>query len=112
MCALCAHSRGTSATCGIYRSARDACAARAFVHSRALAAGAMWRCRTKTAPWGVREGHTSVIDAAGAIYVIGGDGDPPGTHYNDVWKSTDGGAQAGLAPGGGRGEGGGTAWVL
>ncbi len=35
-----------------------------------------------------------MIDAAGAIYVIGGvDG---ATHYNDVWASTDGGARAGL----------------
>ncbi len=35
--------------------------------------------------------HTSVVDAAGAIYVIGGrSGDD--TYYNDVWVSTDGGA--------------------
>ncbi len=33
-----------------------------------------------------------MIDAAGAIYVIGGNsGD--GTRYNDVWASTDGGAR-------------------
>jgi hypothetical protein len=32
-----------------------------------------------------------VIDAAGAIYVIGGRGG--GTDYKDVWVSTDGGAQ-------------------
>jgi hypothetical protein len=31
-----------------------------------------------------------VIDAAGAIYVIGGANDLD--LYNDVWKSTDGGA--------------------
>ncbi len=37
-----------------------------------------------------------MIDAAGAIYVIGGVG-VGGTYYNDVWKSTDGGV--GLAPG-------------
>jgi hypothetical protein len=30
-----------------------------------------------------------VIDAAGAIYVIGGLGS---TYYHDVWVSTDGGA--------------------
>ncbi len=41
--------------------------------------------------------HTSVIDAAGAIYVIGGGG---GTFLHDVWASTDGGARAGLRPGG------------
>jgi hypothetical protein len=43
-----------------------------------------------TAPWAARKGHTTVIDAAGAIYVIGGSG---GTYYNDVWASTDGGAR-------------------
>ncbi len=45
--------------------------------------------RTNKAPWAGRSGHTSVIDAAGAIYVIGGEGD---TNFNDVWVSTDGGA--------------------
>ena len=39
-----------------------------------------------TAPWAARRYHTSVVDAAGAIYVIGG-------LYNDVWASTDGGAR-------------------
>jgi hypothetical protein len=62
-----------------------------------------------TAPWAGRLGHTSVIDAAGAIYVIGGRGST--TFLNDVWKSTDGGARAGLAPEV-VGDGGGTAWVL
>ncbi len=52
----------------------------------------MWRCRTKTAPWAARYGHTSVIDAAGAIYVIGGSSGG-GTAFNDVWASTDGGAR-------------------
>ncbi len=83
--------RVTARTCGIYRSARDACARRAFVDSRALAAGAMWRCRTASAPWAGRAGHTSVVDAAGAIYVIGG-WNGVDTYYNDVWVSTDGGA--------------------
>jgi hypothetical protein len=46
-----------------------------------------------TAPWAARYGHTSVIDAAGAIYVIGG---ADGRNYlNDVLVSTDGGAQRG-----------------
>jgi hypothetical protein len=59
--------------------------------SRALAAGAMWTSRTLKAPWAARQGHSSVIDAAGAIYVIGGSGD--GTvYFNDVLKSADGGA--------------------
>ena len=35
-----------------------------------------------------------MVDAAGAIYVIGGWGTKPGyTLYNDVWASTDGGAR-------------------
>jgi hypothetical protein len=38
-----------------------------------------------------------VVDAAGAIYVIGGGGIT--TYYNDVWASTDGGARAGLRRG-------------
>ncbi len=75
----------------IYSSDRGArAAAQALVDSRTSAAGAMWRCRTASAPWAARFGHTSVIDAAGAIYVIGGQG-YYNTVYNDVWKSTDGG---------------------
>ena len=42
--------------------------------------------------------HTSVVDAAGAIYVIGGYG--PATDGQDVWASINGGAQAGLGQGG------------
>jgi hypothetical protein len=52
-----------------------------------------------TAPWAGRHGHTSVIDAAGAIYVIGGTNDT--TYFNDVLVSTDGGALPNSA--GGRG---------
>ncbi len=72
----------------------NACAAHAFVDSRALAAGAMWRCRTASAPWAARYAHTSVIDAAGAIFVIGGTNYFNGTdiYFNDGLKSTDGGA--------------------
>ncbi len=53
-------------------------------------AGATWTSRTTSAPWAARYTHTSVIDAAGAIYVIGGYGS--GTRQQDVWASTDGGA--------------------
>jgi hypothetical protein len=70
------------------------------------AAGATWRCRTASAPWAGRAFHTSVVDAAGAIYVIGGESG--GTYYNDVWKSTDGGAD----PDSRRGWSGGTRWIL
>jgi hypothetical protein len=38
----------------------------------------------------MRAGHTSVVDAAGAIYVIGGYGGYP-LIFQDVWASTDGG---------------------
>ncbi len=55
-----------------------------------MAAGATWRLVSASAPWAAREGHTTVIAAAGAIYVIGGIGG--GTYYEDVWVSTDGGA--------------------
>jgi hypothetical protein len=66
---------------------------RAFVgFARVLVAGAMWRSRTKTAPWAARFGHTSVVDAAGAIYVIGGRASS-GTDFNDVWVSADGGTR-------------------
>jgi hypothetical protein len=42
------------------------------------------------APWAARQAHTSVVDAAGAIYVIGGES-YGGTLFNDVYNSTDGG---------------------
>jgi hypothetical protein len=61
-----------------------------FGRSRALAAGVTWTSRTLTAPLFSRVGHTSVIDAAGTIYVIGGS--RYGTVFNDVLVSTDGGA--------------------
>jgi hypothetical protein len=51
--------------------------------SHAFAAGITWTSRTLQAEWAGRQGHTSVIDAAGAIYVIGGAGN--GTYYKDVW---------------------------
>ncbi len=53
------------------------------------AAGVTWTCRTASAPWAARYGHTTVVGAAGAIYVIGGVGSD--TFYQDVWVSTDGG---------------------
>ncbi len=56
------------------------------------AAGVTWTSRTASAPWAARAGHTSVIDAAGAIYVIGGLGGIGTTYSKDVWVSTDGGA--------------------
>jgi hypothetical protein len=58
-----------------------------------LAAGLSWTLVIASAPWAARAGHTSVVDAAGAIYVIGGGGSTYGTFYQDVWVSTDGGAR-------------------
>ncbi len=95
--ALCGHSLGTAGTGGIYSAACDArtahmCALRAALAIGRFAcvhAGATWTSRTTSAPWAERQRHTTVIDAAGAIYVIGGDGS---IYYQDVWASTDGGA--------------------
>jgi hypothetical protein len=47
-----------------------------------------WTSRSPKAPWNARYGHTSVIDASGAIYVIGG---YDGKYLADVWVGTDGG---------------------
>jgi hypothetical protein len=62
--------------------------------SRALAAGVTWASRTSSVPWAGRQGHTSVVDAAGAIYVLGGLGTGRwGPLYmSDAYVSTDGGA--------------------
>jgi hypothetical protein len=49
------------------------------------------------APWADRYGHSTVIDAAGAIYVIGGTNGA--TYYNDVLVSYDGGARPNWAGG-------------
>jgi hypothetical protein len=49
-----------------------------------------------SAPWAARAAHTSVIDAAGAIYVLGGHysfAAITSTFLHDVWVSTDGGAR-------------------
>jgi hypothetical protein len=61
---------------------------------RVLASGVTWTSRTTNAPWAGRKGHTSVIDAAGAIYVIGGFSGTGANivYYKDVYVSTDGGA--------------------
>jgi hypothetical protein len=58
------------------------------------AAGSSWTRMTANATWAPRLGHTSVIDAAGHIYVIGGFGVYNNSCdnwllYNDVWRSAD-----------------------
>ncbi len=61
--------------------------------SRAMAAGVSWTTAIASAPWAGRRGHTSVIDAAGAIYVIGGTSSDNSTiFFSDMQKSIDGGA--------------------
>jgi hypothetical protein len=55
-----------------------------------VAAGASWTPVIANAPWDARTGHTTVINATGAIYVIGGFGDTG--NFRRVWVSTDGGA--------------------
>ncbi len=72
---------------------------RVIGRSPALAAGVTFT-RTSSAPWRGRWQHTTVIDAAGAIYVIGGFDGNTGTYHNDVWVSTDGGADRTRAGGG------------
>jgi hypothetical protein len=66
------------------------CSLRSSAVVRSRAAGATWKLVIAKAPWAGRWSHTSVIDAAGAIFVLGGNnGD---TVFTDVWVSTDGGA--------------------
>ncbi len=63
------------------------------------AAGATWTSRTLKAEWAGRYHHKCVIDAAGALYVLGGTSGG-GTLYQDVWVSTDGGARPDSVKGG------------
>ena len=87
-----------------------ACAC-SFVPPAVLAAGVSWTSRTLKAGWAARWGHSTVIDAAGAIYVIGGRNGT--TYFNDVLVSTDGGALPDSVKGVlGWGTQGGTAVVL
>ena len=56
----------------------------------------MWSQRTANSDWATRTGHTSVIDATGAIYVLGGESSVYRVNYdrvnlNDVWRGTAGG---------------------
>ncbi len=95
--ALCGRFGGTAAIGGIARPAARA-AACAWLRFGAIgrvcrgsAAGVTWTSRTLAAEWAGRYYHTSVVDAAGAIYVLGGWGSG-GTYLNDVWASTDRGA--------------------
>jgi hypothetical protein len=68
---------------------------------RARAAGATWTRMTANATWGARAEYTAVVDAAGNIYVLGGESglshkcpglSPYDDMCNDVWRSADQGA--------------------
>ena len=97
---LCARSCGTAGTGVIYSSALLWAGGRSCVFAfgaigrfrPALAAGVRWTLVIDGAPWAARYWHTSVVDAAGAIYVLGGYDRFGRTTYRDVWASTDGGA--------------------
>jgi hypothetical protein len=70
----------------------------AFVaHSvvRPRAAGESWAIVTPSAPWAGRADHKTVINDAGAIYVIGG-WSGSDAFYDDVWMSTADGLYAPL----------------
>jgi hypothetical protein len=88
---------------GLRRADGHVCVLRLCHRSVArIALGVTWTSRTRSAPWATqpssgRAYHTTVIDAAGAIYVIGGYravglGNYSANYCNDVWVSTDGGA--------------------
>ena len=72
--------RGAAATGGVESPARNgssdgrACvfAVCAIGRSPRVHAGVTWTNRTTSAEWAARICHTSVVDAAGAIYVLGG----------------------------------------
>ncbi len=80
-----------------------------------LVAGVTWTSVTTSAPWAARWYHTSVVDAAGAIYVLGGLSlkvkGGTASYLQDVWASADGGADRTRA-GGTRGYWVGTTGVL
>jgi hypothetical protein len=60
------------------------------------AAGATWGRVTNYALWEARAGHTTVIDAAGIMYLMGGLNDfndkSFAAFFNDMWISTNKGA--------------------
>ena len=54
--------------------------------------GANWTQMTAAAGWTARFGHTSVVLADGSIVIMTGRNDVLSASYNDVWRSTDNGA--------------------
>jgi hypothetical protein len=84
------HSMGSSAHSRGFNAVLKGYSRGTLVRHCVFAAGVTWTSRTLNASWAARSGHTTVIDAAGAIYVIGGVSAT--TYYREVWVSTDGGA--------------------
>jgi hypothetical protein len=78
---------GTDVVADQLRNGRASAPTFAGVVAR-VAAGASFRLVTNQPPWAGRYGHTTVIDAAGNIYLMGGLGDGFGNYFNDVWKGT------------------------
>ena len=54
--------------------------------------GVNWEKKSSAAPWGVRKYFASVTLSDGSIVMMGGSHQAPYTQFNDVWRSTDGGA--------------------
>jgi hypothetical protein len=90
---VCVRVRARACVHSVREQTVHACASRLHAPvSRAVAAGITWTSRTANAQWAARYSHTTVIDAAGAIYVIGGYAwNYVDTFYQDVWASTNGG---------------------
>lgn len=53
--------------------------------------GVDWTVLTSSAPWSARSAHTSVVDAYGNMFVMGGSNNGTNMFYNDVWVSLDSG---------------------
>ena len=81
---------GTDVVADQLRNGRASAPTFAGVVAR-VAAGASFRLVTNQPPWEGRYGHTTVIDAAGNMYLMGGLGDGFGNYFNDVWKGTNSG---------------------
>jgi hypothetical protein len=91
VCSMCVRARLAAVLALSLHDGRPETRGRTHVIWRlSSAAGVTWTSRTTNAPWDARFGHTSVIDAAGAICVIGGHSGS--VFLRDKWVSTDGGA--------------------
>ena len=53
--------------------------------------GSTWEMQTLNAEWPARMGSSGVVMPDGSILLIGGEGEPGFSYYNDTWRSTDNG---------------------